>query len=134
MLHLFGVLPFTFALEDDDVDPSRDTTSRIWAGSLCRVYSILLLHLMNTTFAKIPMGYHTFSAIIIVGMLCCFISFSLRKIFGSMAPLDGVLVGVLAFIFTDIAFGMTKFIPVRDRRTGQTKNYNIGTLLILFHT
>ena len=37
--------------------------------------------------------------------------------------------GILNFIVTDILFGMIKFIPVKDKRTGQTKHYGIGTFL-----
>ena len=81
---VIGALHVTFALEGDDVI-RRETSAlytRVFGMEVCAVfYSILLLHVMNFAFAKIPLGSHTLKTIIIVGMLCCCISFSLRFFF-----------------------------------------------------
>ena len=37
--------------------------------------------------------------------------------------------GTLNFIVSDILFGMIKFIPVKDKRTGQTKHHGLGTFI-----
>ena len=47
----------------------------------------------------------------------------------SISPMEVSTGGILNFIVTDIFFAMIKFIPVKDKRTGQTKHYGIGTFL-----
>ena len=37
--------------------------------------------------------------------------------------------GTLNLIVSDILFGMIKFIPVKDKRTGQTKHHGLGTFI-----
>ena len=127
---MIGVLPFTVALEEGGADPSRDRagllTSSAFVGCLCSVYSILLLHVTNLAFARVPLGVNTPLTILVVGVLCFLMSSFFRQIFSSIFPLEQVVVGLLSFILADVLFGMIKFVPVRNQVTGKTKNYSIG--------
>ena len=88
---------------------------------------VLLLHGLNLAFAKIKVGVHTLTACVLVSALAMLISFSLRSVFKTVVPFEALFVAVIAFILCDILFGMIKFIPVKDERTGQTKRWAIGT-------
>ena len=87
----------------------------------------MLLHGINHAFAKIPVGVHTIFACVAASLLATCISVSLRNINGTILPFEAPVVGILSFLFTDILYGMIKFIPVKDERTGKTKRYAIGT-------
>ena len=90
---------------------------------------MLCLHALNHTFAEIPIGIHTLWACIATSLVAVLLSFILRRVVSSIVPFEVVFVGILSFIFTDILYGMIKFIPVKDERTGQTKPWAIGTWL-----
>jgi hypothetical protein len=52
-------------------------------------------------------------------------------------PFESLFCPPLSLIATDILFGMIKFIPVKDKRTGQVKRWSIGMIFpsfILHHT
>ena len=83
---------------------------------------------MNLAFAKIPIGVHTVLACLAVSLVVFLLSFLLRLGVSTILPFETLIVGVLSFIFTDILYGMIKFIPVKDKRTGQTKRWSIGTV------
>ena len=87
---------------------------------------VLLLHALNLAFAKIPIGLHTFSAFVAISVIATLISLSFRNTFETMVPFEAVFVGSMDFIICDAVFGMIKFIPVKDKRTGQTKKWAIG--------
>ena len=55
------------------------------------------------------------------------LSFLSRLFVQSIVPFEVVIMGILAPILMDILYGMIKFIPVKDQRTGQTKRWAIGT-------
>ena len=42
-------------------------------------------------------------------------------------PFEVFFIGFVGIIFSDILYGMIKFIPVKDERTGQMKLFAIGT-------
>ena len=91
---------------------------------------------MNLAFAKIPLGVHTIHACIGTPLVCVFISFLLRAIVGTIVPFELVFVAIGGFVLTDIVFGMIKFIPVKNERTGKTKRWAMGTyksILILLY-
>ena len=83
---------------------------------------------MNLAFAKIPIGVHTVWAYLAVSLVVFMLSFLFRLGVSTILPFEQIFVGGLSFIFTDILFGMIKFIPVKDKRTGQTKRWAIGTV------
>ena len=60
-------------------------------------------------------------------MVAVCVSILLRSIFEEIVPFEVVFVFVLGLILMDILYGMIKFIPVKDERTGQTKRWAIGT-------
>ena len=88
---------------------------------------MLILHAMNLAFAKIPIGVHTVWACLASSLTFFLLSFLLRLGVSTILPFEQIFVGGLSFIFTDILYGMIKFIPVEDKRTGQTKTWAIGT-------
>ena len=95
------------------------------------MYSILLLHIINAAFAKIPLGKHTILALVIVAILCFFVSVLLRQTFGTIVPLEQIIGSTLSFTFSEVCFAMFKFIPVHEKRTGKTKYYALGMYLFL---
>ena len=89
---------------------------------------MLVLHAMNLAFAKIPIGVHTVWACLAVSFVAIMISILLRLGVSTILPFEAIIVGVLTMIVADILYGMIKFIPVNDKRTGQTKRWAIGTI------
>ena len=94
-----------------------------------RTLAVLILHALNHAFAKIPIGVHTMWACLACSIVCVLLSFILRRVVSSIVPFEAIFVGILSFVCTDVLFGMIKFIPVKDERTGQTKRWAIGTWL-----
>ena len=88
---------------------------------------MLLLHALNFAFAKIPIGGHTMCACVAASVVGVRVSISLRSIIEAIFPFEVVFVGILGLILMDILYGMIKFIPVKDERTGKTKRWAIGT-------
>jgi len=93
----------------------------------CSSTVTLLFHATNLAFAKIPMGGHTVCACVAASVVAVCLSVSLRSIIETIIPFEVMFVGILSLILCDILFGMIKFIPVKDERTGQTKRWAIGT-------
>ena len=89
----------------------------------------MILHALNFAFAKIPIGIHTIFASIAVSCLCVLVSFLLRQAVTTILPFDAVILALSYMPLADILFGMLKFIPVKDHRTGQVKKWAIGTHL-----
>ena len=87
---------------------------------------------MNVAFAKIPIGIHTVWACLASSLITVVLSVLVRLGVSTIVPFESILVGVLSFIISDIMYGMIKFIPVKDKRTGQTKRWAIGTFSISF--
>ena len=96
-----------------------------------RTMATLVLHTLNLAFAKIPLGVHTLWSLLATSIVAFVISFLLRLGFSTIFPFEVVIVGVLAFILSEILYGMIKFIPVKDKRTGQIKRWAIGTFSLL---
>ena len=94
---------------------------------LCSSLVTLMLHGLNLAFAKIPVGGHTVCACVAASVTIVCVSVSLRSIIETIIPFEVLFVGILSFILMDILYGMTKFISVKDERTGQTKRWAIGT-------
>ena len=86
-----------------------------------------MLHATNLAFAKIPVGGHTVCACVAASVVVMSVSVSLRSIIETIIPFEAMFVGILTPILMDILFGMIKFIPMKDERTGQTKRWAIGT-------
>ena len=82
---------------------------------------------MNLAFAKIPIGVHTVWACIAYSLVLFLLSFLLRLGVSTIIPFEVIIVAILGLIIGDILYGMIKFIPVKDERTGQTKRWAIGT-------
>ena len=82
---------------------------------------------LNHAFAKIPMGVHTLCGCVVGTLNAALISFIIRRVVSTIAPFESIFVGFLTVIFQNIFFSMVKFIPVKDKRTGQTKRWAIGT-------
>jgi len=161
---IIAILPYMFALGGDGEDPSKDglVVSSLWLGCIeayVKIYFVcalifvcsltlffmsfysflvvILLHAMNLAFAKIPLGGHTVCACVAVSAVCVLISILLRSSLATIVPFEALFVGILGFIATEILFGMIKFIPVKDKRTGQYKRWSIGMIFssfILHHT
>ena len=91
----------------------------------------LLLHTMNLAFAKIPIGGHTVCACVVMSVVCVLISILMRSSVNTIVPFEVLFIGTLSFIATEILFGMIKFIPVKDKRTGQVKTWAIGMIFFL---
>ena len=97
-----------------------------------RSMATLLLHTLNLTFAKIPVGVHTLWACLATSIVGFVNSFLLRLGFSIIFPFEGVIIGGLGVIVTEILYGTIKFIPVKDKRTGQIKRWAIGTFSLSF--
>ena len=93
----------------------------------CSTIAVLLVHATNLAFAKIPLGLHTVYACAAVSGTAILLSFMFRAMVGSIVPFEVLFIGIINMILCDILYGMIKFIPVKDRRTGQTKRWAIGT-------
>ena len=78
---------------------------------------------MNLAFAKISIGGHTVCACVAGSAVCVLISILLRSSVNNIVPFEAMCIGILGLIATDILFGMIKFIPVKDKQTGQVKRY-----------
>ena len=87
---------------------------------------------MNLAFANIPIGVHTVWACLAEILIGFVSSFLFRIGFSTILPFEAILVGVLGLVIGDILFGMINFIPVKDKRTGQTKRWAIGTFSLPF--
>ena len=92
----------------------------------------LLLHTMNLAFAKIPIGGHTVCACVVMSVVCVLISILMRSSVNTIVPFEVLFVAILGMIAMDILFGMIKFIPVKDKRTGQVKRWSIGMIFFFF--
>ena len=89
---------------------------------------MLLLHAMNLAFAKIPIGVHTVWACLAHSLILFLLPFLFRLGVSTIIPFEAVIAAILGLIVGDILYGMIKFIPVKDKRTGQTKRWAIGTV------
>jgi len=92
---------------------------------------------MNLAFAKIPIGGHTVCACVAGSLVNALNSILLRSFVNTMVPFETVFVSIITLTMMDILFGMIKFIPIRDKRTGQVKRWSIGMIFssfILHHT
>ena len=87
---------------------------------------------MNLAFAKIPIGVHTVWACLAASLVFVLLPFLFRLEVSTILPFEAIIVGVLTTIVGDILYGMIKFIPVKDMRTGQTKRWAIGTFFYSF--
>ena len=94
---------------------------------LCRSNMVLLLHVINLAVAKIPIGLHTVCACIAACAIFVILLFLLRTVNGTIVPFETMLCAIPGFVICDILFGMIKFIPVKDKRTDQTKRWALGT-------
>ena len=92
----------------------------------------MILHAINLAFAKIPLGVHTIWACLATSSVLFVLSFLLRLGVLTILPFEVIIVGLLNNIVCDILYGMIKFIPVKDKRTGQMKRWAIGTFFF-FH-
>ena len=93
---------------------------------------MVLLHAMNLAFAKIPIGGHTVCACVAVSAVAVLILILLRSSVNTIVPFESLFCPPLSLIATDILFGMIKFIPVKDKRTGQVKRWSIGMIFFFF--
>lgn len=84
------------------------------------------MHSMNLAFAKIPIGFHTFLAILACAPIISLVSVLLRLVFSSIAPFENLLTAVVGSTFTEFLYGAIKLISVKDVRTGKTKRWAIG--------
>jgi hypothetical protein len=87
---------------------------------------------MNLAFAKIPIGGHTVCACVAVSAVCVLISILMRSLVNTIVPFEALFIGILTFIATDILYGMIKFIPVKNKQTGQYKRWAIGMIFSSF--
>ena len=87
---------------------------------------------MNLAFAKVPIGGHTVCACVAGSAVCVLISILLRSSVNTIVPFEVLFVGTLGLILTDILYGMIKFIPVKNKRTGHVKRWAIGIIFSSF--
>ena len=87
----------------------------------------MTLHGMNLAFAKIPIGVHKVWACLATFLVVFLLSFLLRLGVSTILPFEVIIAGIIGLIVGDTLYGMIKFIPVKDKRTGQTKRWAIGT-------
>lgn len=90
---------------------------------------MLILHSLNFAFASIPLGIHSFLAVILIASVYAAMSILLRRVFRTIVPFEVVILGCIGLPLSDVLFGMLKFIPVKDERTGQVKKWAIGNSL-----
>ena len=151
------ILPYSWSLEGVGEDPSRDKVllSSVWLGriegyvkysvctsrfslsfflcsSLYRSLSAILLHAINLAFAKIPIGSHTICACVALSVVCVSQSLLLRAAVTTIMPFEALFVAMLGVIVSHLLYAMIKFIPVKDKRTGQTKRWAIGTIILTY--
>jgi hypothetical protein len=92
---------------------------------------------MNLAFAKVPIGGHTVCACVAASAVCVLISILMRSSLATIVPFESLFVVIIGLIGGDILYGMTKFIPVKNKQTGQYKRWAIGMIFssfILHHT
>jgi hypothetical protein len=89
---------------------------------------------MNLAFAKIPIGGHTVCACVAGSVVAVLISILMRSSVNTIVPFEVLFVGNLTLIAMDILYGMIKFIPVKDKRTGQVKRWSIGMIFSSFNS
>jgi hypothetical protein len=94
--------------------------------------AVLLLHAMNLAFAKIPIGGHTACACVAASTIAVLISFLMRSSVNTIVPFESFFLGILGLIAMDILYGMIKFIPVKNKRTGHVKRWAIGIIFSSF--
>jgi len=97
------------------------------------VYStvaVLLLHSMNLSFAKIPIGRHTVYACVALILVNVLISIVLRSSLTTIVPFEVLFLAILGFVVGEPLLGMLKFIPVKDKRTRQVKRWAIGKITL----
>ena len=92
------------------------------------MFTVLLLHALNLAFAKIPIGVHTLCAFMACCGICVFISLAMRSIFTTIMPFEAICIAIVGIPTCDIVYGMIKFIPVKDDRTGLTKRWGVGKI------
>jgi hypothetical protein len=84
---------------------------------------------MNRAFAKIPIGVHTMLACPAFFLFYILLSILLRSVLDTIVPFEAVLLGTLGMPLMTVLYGMIKFIPVKNERTGRTKRWAIGIYL-----
>jgi len=94
--------------------------------------TILNLHAMNFSFAKIPIGIHTVLACFAVFCVEMFLLTLFRGTIKTIVPFEAAFLTMGAIPLMNIVYGMIKFIPVKDERTGQTKKWAIGMYLQIY--
>ena len=90
-------------------------------SSYYSIITILVMHAMNLAFAKIPIGAHSMCACVATSAIGVLISILLRSSLKTIVPFEAMFISIIGQIAGDILFGMIKFIPVKDKRTGQVK-------------
>ena len=90
---MIATLPFLIALHDDEnADPSKDLKeSYFWIVGLIPWVPILILHAINLTYAKIPIGIHTLFAVITTAVLVALIVFVFRVGVDTIVPFEVLL-------------------------------------------
>ena len=92
---------------------------------------------MNLAFAKIPIGGHTVCACVAGSAVCVLISILMRSSVNTIVSFEALFIAILGFIASEILYAMIKFIPVKNKQTGQYKRWAIGMIFssfILHHT
>ena len=76
-------------------------------------------------------------ACVAASVVSVLISILMRSTVNTIVPFEVLFVGIFTLIVGDILYGMIKFIPVKDKQTGQVKIWAIGMIFssfILHHT
>jgi ABC-type enterochelin transport system permease subunit len=94
---------------------------------LYRCIIALLIHGLNKAFARIPIGRHTVCACFALSAVNISVSLLFTSIIESIMPFQVIFIAILGMIMGNIMYGGIKFIPVKNKRTDQTKKWAIGT-------
>ena len=60
--------------------------------------AVILLHAMNLTFAKIPIGGHTVCACVAASAVAVVISFLMRSSVNTIVPFEALFIGIHRFL------------------------------------
>ena len=117
---LIATLPFLFSFESKGVDPSTDASS-LWMsssilGANASICSVFMLHSLNLSFAKIPIGLHSILALIMIAGPMFLVSASLRTLIQTILPFEALLCSLIGGLGVEILLSV-KMIPIKNRLT-----------------
>ena len=87
----------------------------------------LVEHCCALVFAKMQLGYHTILALVLRPAVGVLVSVLTRNVFMTIVPFEPLVDAIPAILIDQVLYRKSKIIPVKDKLTGETRRWEIGT-------